>query len=76
MKNFDDLPDDFETNEFYRRSEGIHKAGNYAIRMMNWLVRDVYVKNINYYDLVGTALTYMKGRNLYVSKELFALIND
>ena len=40
------------------------------------MVRDVYVNNINYYDLIGTALTYMKGEKLYVSKELFALIND
>ena len=64
MKNFDDMPDDFETNAFERKSEGIIKAGNYAIRMMNWLVRDVYVININYYDLISTALTYMKGEKL------------
>ena len=58
--------------------QGIHKAGNYAIRIMNWLVRDIYIYIIiyNYYDLIGTALTYMKGEKLYVSKELFALIND
>ena len=43
---------------------------------MNWMIRDIHVENINYFDLVGTALTYMKGRNLYVTKELFALIND
>ena len=47
-----------------------------SIRIMKWLVRDIYVNNINYYDLIGTALTYMKEEKLYVSKELFALINE
>ena len=68
--------DDFETDGIERMSKGIYKAGNYAIRMMKWMIRDIHVENINYFDLVGTALTYMKGRNLYVTKELFALIND
>ena len=76
LENFDYMPDDFETNGIDRNSKGIWKAGNYSIRMMSWLVRDIYVNNINYYDLIGTALTYMKGRNLYVSKEVFALINE
>ena len=70
------MPDDFETNSFDRSADGIHKAGKYATRMMKWLIRDIHVENINYFDLIGTALTYMKGENLYVSKELFALIND
>ena len=52
------------------------RLGNYAIRMMKWMNRDIYIENINYFDLIGTALTHMKGRNLYVTKELFALIND
>ena len=76
MEKFNEMPDDFETNESYRRSEGINKAGNYAIRMMYWMVRDIHVENIHYYDLVGTALTYMKGEKLYVTKELFELINE
>ena len=25
-------------------SDGIHKAGNYAIRMMKWMIRDIYVE--------------------------------
>ena len=52
------MPDDFESNPFSRSVDGIHKAGNYAIRIMSWLVRDVYVNNFNYYDLIGTALTH------------------
>ena len=76
MKKFDDMPDDFENNPIYRSADGIHKAGNYAIRIMNWMVRDIYVKNINYYDLIGTALTFMKGEKLYITKEVFILIND
>ena len=52
------------------------RAGNDAIRIMNWMIRDKYLKNINYFDLIATALTYMKGEKLYVSKELFSLIND
>ena len=76
LENFDYMPDYFETNGIDRNSKGIWKAGNYSIRMMSWLVRDIYVNNINYFDLVGTALTYMKGEKLYVTKELFALIND
>ena len=62
--------------ELLENLKEISKARNYAIRMMSWMIRDIYINNINYYDLIGTALTYMKGRNLYVTKELFALIND
>ena len=76
MKNFNDMPDDFENNAIYRSANGIHRAGDYAIRIMKWMVRDIYVKNIYYYDLVGTALTYMKGEKIFISKEVFALIND
>ena len=60
-----------EIIELIEDSKGICKAGNYAIRMMNWLVRDVHVNNINYYDLVGTALTYMKGRKFIYHKRSF-----
>ena len=76
LKNFDYMPDDFENNRIDRNSKGICKAGNYAIRMMSWLVRDIYVNNINYYDLVFTALTYMKREKIYITKELFELINE
>ena len=65
------MPDDFETNIFDRSSYGIHKAGNYAIRMMKWMNRDIYIDNINYYDLIGTALTYMKGRKFYMLQRNF-----
>ena len=34
LKMFDDLPDDFETNALIRKAGGIHKACNYALRMM------------------------------------------
>ena len=44
--------------------------------MMSWMNRDIHINNINFFDLVGTALTYMKGEKLNVTKELFALIND
>ena len=75
MKKFDDMPDDFEKNPF-AASEGIHKAGDYAIRMMKWLISARYYENINYYDLVATALRYMKGEQLFVTKEVFLLINE
>ena len=39
--------------------------------MMSWLVRDIHVNNINYYDLVGTALNYMKGRNTICYERTF-----
>ena len=37
-KKFDDMPNDFESNALVRESEGIDKAGNYALRKMKWLV--------------------------------------
>ena len=39
LKKFDDMPDDFETNALIREAEEIHKAGDYALRMMKWLIR-------------------------------------
>ena len=60
LRIFDDMPDDFETNAF-PASEGIHKAGDYVLRMMKWLISARYYENNNYYDLIGTALRYMKG---------------
>ena len=56
--------------------EGIHKAGDYALRMMKWLVSARYYENINYYDLIATALRYMKGEQLFVRKEVFLFINE
>ena len=47
------------------------RLGNYAIKMMKWMIRDVYVDNINYYDLIGTALTYMKGEKFICYKGTF-----
>ena len=64
MKKFDEMPDDFESNALVREAEGIHKAGNYSLRTMSWLVSARYYENINYYDLIATALTFMKGENL------------
>ena len=69
------MPDEFETNAF-AASEGIHKAGDYALRMMKWLISARYIENFNYYDLIATALTYMKGSKLNVTKEGFTYINE
>ena len=60
----------------FAASEGIHKAGDYALRMMKWLVSARYYENINYYDLIATALRYMKGEQLFVRKEVFLFINE
>ena len=60
----------------FAASEGIHKAGDYALRMMKWLVSARYYENINYYDLIATALMYIKGEKLYVTKEIFSVVND
>ena len=75
LNKFDDMPDDFERNVF-AASEGIHKAGDYALRMMKWLVSARYYENINYYDLIATALMYIKGDKLNVTKEFFLFINE
>ena len=69
------MPDEFETNVF-AASEGIHKAGDYALRMMKWLISARYIENNNYYDLIATALMYMKGERLNVTKEGFDYINE
>ena len=61
------MPDEFKTNLF-AASEGIHKAGDYAFRMMNWLISARYYENINYYDLIATALMYMKVERLKYTK--------
>ena len=60
----------------FAASEGIHKAGDYALRMMKWLVSARYYENINYYDLIATALMYIKGEKLYVTKEILSVVND
>ena len=60
----------------FAASEGIHKAGDYALRMMKWLVSARYYENINYYNLIATALMYIKGEKLYVTKEIFSVVND
>ena len=57
MQKFDEMPDDCESNALVREAEGIHKAGNYALRMMRWLISDKYIENFNYYDLNATAST-------------------
>ena len=76
LKNFSEIDDDYETGGFYRDSSGISRAGNDAIRMMKWMVGDNYYDNMNYYDLIATALTAMKGEKLNVSKQNFSIIND
>ena len=76
LKNFTEMDDDYETNGFLRTSWGINKAGNDAIRMMKWMVSDNYYDNMNYHDLIATALTAMKGEKLNVSKQNFSIIND
>ena len=60
------MPDEFETNVF-AASEGIH---------MKWLISARYIENINYHDLIATALMYMKGERLNVTKEGFDYINE
>ena len=54
-KKFDDMPNDFESNALVRESEGIDKAGNYALRKMKWLVSAKDYDDKNYYDLIATA---------------------
>ena len=76
LKNFTEMDDDYETGGFYRDSSGISRAGNDAIRMMKWMVGDNYYDNMNYYDLIATALTAMKGEKLNVTKDNFSIIND
>ena len=75
LKKFDDMPDDFRTNAF-AAPEGIHKAGDFCLRIMNWLISARYYENNKYYDLIGTALIFMKGERLNVTKELFSVVND
>ena len=76
LKNFSEIDDDYETGGFYQDSSGISRAGNDAIRMMKWMVSDNYYANMNYYDLIASALTAMKGEKLNVSKQNFSIIND
>ena len=40
------------------------------------MVADNYYDNMNYHDLIATALTAMKGEKLNVSKQNFSIIND
>ena len=75
LKKFDDMPDEFETNVF-AATEGIHEAGDYALRMMKWLISGRYIQNINHHDLIATALRFMKGERLNTTKEGFAYINE
>ena len=70
------MPEEFEYNSFTRNSIGIQKAGNDAIRMMKWLIADHYYDIMNYYNLIATALTAMKGDKLNVTKRNFVIIND
>ena len=69
------MPDEFETNVF-AATEGIHEAGDYALRMMKWLISGRYIQNINHHDLIATALRFMKGERLNTTKEGFAYINE
>ena len=46
LRKFADMPDDFETNAF-AASEGIHEAGDYALRMMKWLISARFYENNN-----------------------------
>ena len=65
------MDDDYETNGFSRTSWGINKAGNDATRMMKWMVADNYYDNMNYYNLIATALTFMKWEKLDVTIQFF-----
>ena len=76
LQKFDEMPEDFETDYFSQNSKGIHRAGNDAIRMMKWMVSDIYYANMNYYDLIATALTATKGEKLNVTIQFFSIIND
>ena len=76
LKNFFELDDDYEANAFSRTSKGIQKAGNDASRMMKWMVVDNYYDNMNYHDLIATALTALKGEKLNVSQQNFSILND
>ena len=76
LKNFSEIDDDYETGGFYQDSSGISRAGNDAIRMMKWMVSDNYYANMNYYDLIATAITAMKGEKLNVTNQFFSIIND
>ena len=76
LEKFDEMPEEFESNSFTRNSIGIQKAGNGAIRMMKWLIADHYYDIMNYYNLIATALTAMKGDKLNVTKRNFVIIND
>ena len=46
LRKFADMTDDFETNAF-AASEGKHEAGDYALRMMKWLISARFYENIN-----------------------------
>ena len=70
------MPDDFKTNALIREAGGIHKAGNYSLGMISWLVSARFYENINYYDLIATALTFIKGSKLNVTKKLFYIVNE
>ena len=67
------MPEDFEPNPFSISAEGIHSAGNQAISLMKWMVRDKYYENINHYDFVAIVLTFMKGENYTYQKKFFHL---
>ena len=68
--------DIFETNALIREAERTHKAGDFALRTMIWLISARYFEKFNYHDLIATALTLMKGEKLYVRKDLFSLVNE
>ena len=76
FKNFTEMDHNYETGGFHRDSTGISRAGNDAIRMMKWMVGDNYYDNMNYYDLIATALSFMKGDKLNVTVVNFSIIND
>ena len=69
------MPEEFESNLFTRNSIKIQKSGNDAIRMIKCVISDHYYDNMNYYDLIATALTAMKGDKLNVTKGNFSIIN-
>ena len=76
LKNFTEMDYDYESGGFYQNSFGISRAGNDAIRMMKWMIGDNYYDNMNYYDLIATALRFMKGDKLNITEDNFSIIND
>ena len=64
------MPGDFECNELTRIAEVFHKSGNYASRMMKWMVVANFHEKVHYYGIIAAALAFMN-----VEKYIFSLAN-